>query len=89
MDTLRSFLFANVYRNPVAKGEESKARDIIKALYTYYSEHPEKLPADFVPQLDFDGISRVICDYIAGMTDHYAVDKFTEIFTPTGWHVRG
>ena len=88
MDELRTFLFRNVYRNPVAKGEESKARDIIKALYTYYSKYPEKLPADFVPQLDFDGISRVICDYIAGMTDKYAVFKYEEIFIPSAWHVR-
>ena len=88
MDQLRSFLFQRVYRNPVAKGEESKARDIIKALYTYYSRYPEKLPADFVPQLDFDGISRVICDYIAGMTDKYAVYKYEEIFIPSAWHVR-
>ena len=88
MDDLRNFLFAKVYRNPVAKGEESKARDIIKALYTYYNAHPEKLPADFVPQLDFDGITRVICDYIAGMTDKYAVYKYEEIFIPSAWHVR-
>ncbi len=88
MDSLRSFLFQRVYRNPVAKGEESKARDIIKALYTYYSKHPEKLPADFVPQLDFDGISRVICDYIAGMTDKYAVYKYEEIFIPSAWQIR-
>ena len=88
MDELRSFLFAKVYRNQVAKGEESKARDIIKALYTYYNNHPEKLPADFVPQLDFDGITRVICDYIAGMTDKYAVYKYEEIFIPSAWHVR-
>jgi len=88
MDDLRNFLFARVYRNPVAKGEESKARDIIKALYTYYNAHPEKLPADFVPQLDFDGITRVICDYIAGMTDKYAVYKYEEIFIPSAWHVR-
>jgi len=88
MDDLRTFLFARVYRNPVAKGEESKARDIIKALYVYYSKYPEKLPADFVPQLDFDGISRVICDYIAGMTDKYAVYKYEEIFIPSAWHVR-
>lgn len=88
MDDLRSFLFSRVYRNPVAKGEESKARDIIKALYSHYSSHPEKLPADFIPQLDFEGISRVICDYIAGMTDKYAVYKYEEIFIPSAWHVR-
>ena len=89
MDDLRSFLFARVYRNPVAKGEESKARDIIRALYSYYIKRPEKLPADFVPQLDFDGMSRVVCDYIAGMTDKYAVYKYSEIFIPAAWNVRG
>ncbi len=88
MDKLRTFLFKQVYRNPIAKGEEVKARGIIQALYTYYSNHPEKLPADFVPQLDFDGIDRVICDYIAGMTDKYAVYKYEEIFIPSAWQQR-
>ena len=41
------------------------------------------------PQLSFEGLERTVCDYIAGMTDNYAVDKFTEIFIPAGWHVRG
>ena len=89
MDELRTFLFARVYKNPVAKGEESKARAMLQALYTYYTKHPEKLPADFIPQLDFDGMPRVICDYIAGMTDKYAVAKYEEIFIPSAWHVRG
>lgn len=88
MDELRTFLFQKVYRNPVAKGEESKARGIIQALYTYYNNNPEKLPADFIPQLDFDGMSRVVCDYIAGMTDKYAVYKYEEIFVPSAWTVR-
>jgi dGTPase len=39
--------------------------------------------------MSFDGMERTVCDYIAGMTDHYAVDKYTEIFIPTGWNVRG
>ncbi len=89
MNGLRTFLFHNVYRNPVAKGEESKAKGIIQALYTYYSKHPEALPADFAPQLDFEGMPRVICDYIAGMTDKYAVYKYEEIFVPSAWQVRG
>jgi len=86
---LRAFLFERVYRNPVAKGEEVKAKDMLRRLYEYYIHHIDKLPADFQPQLSFDGLERTVCDYIAGMTDHYAVDKFTELFTPTGWHVRG
>lgn len=86
---LRSFMFERVYRNPVAKGEESKARGMIQRLYEYYVRHPEALPADFLPQLSFDGMERTVCDYIAGMTDKYAVDKYTELFIPSGWRVRG
>ncbi len=88
MDKLRDFMFENVYRNPVAKGEESKARDILKALYEYYCKNPEKLPADFLPQLDFDGFDRTVCDYIAGMTDKYAVHIYSEIFIPAAWQMR-
>jgi dGTPase len=86
---LRSFMFERVYWNPVAKGEETKAKDMLKRLYEYYYENPQALPADFQPQLSFEGMGRIVCDYIAGMTDNYAVDKFNEIFVPIGWHVRG
>ena len=86
---LRSFMFARVYRNPVAKGQESKAKDMLQRLYEYYIRHPEALPEDFLPQLSFDGMERTVCDYIAGMTDNYAIDKYTELFIPAGWHVRG
>ncbi len=85
---LRAFMFENVYRNPRAKGEESKAKDMLQRLFEYYIAHPEALPEDFQPQLSFDGMERTVCDYIAGMTDNYAVDKFTEIFVPTCWNVR-
>jgi dGTPase len=86
---LRQFMFENVYRNPVAKGQEQKAKDMLKRMYEYYISHPEALPADFQPQLSFDGMERTVCDYIAGMTDNYAVDKYTELFIPMGWQVRG
>ena len=88
MHALREFMFERVYRNPVAKGEESKARDILKSLYEYYMRHPEQLPDNFRPQLDFDGIERVVCDYIAGMTDKFAIYKYEEIFIPSGWQGR-
>ena len=86
---LRSFMFDNVYRNPVAKGEESKAQEMLQRMFAYYMTHPEAIPEDFHPQLSFEGLERTVCDYIAGMTDNYAVDKYTEIFIPVGWHVRG
>ena len=89
MEALRSFMFERVYKNPVAKGEESKARRILQQLYEYYIKYPERLPPDFQPQLDFDGIERIVCDYIAGMSDKYAMYKYEELFIPAAWHVRG
>ena len=69
--------------------EEKKAKFMLQRLYEYYVRHPDALPEDFHPQLSFDGMERTVCDYIAGMTDNYAVDKYTEIFIPMGWNVRG
>ena len=89
LKTLRSFMFERVYRNPVAKSEEARAQDMLQRMFEYYVENPEALPEDFHPQLSFEGLERNVCDYIAGMTDNYAVDKFTEIFIPMGWNVRG
>ena len=89
MEALRNFMFERVYKNPVAKGEEVKARHILQELYGYYIKHPEALPADFQPQLSFDGMERTVCDYIAGMTDKYAMYKYDELFIPLAWQVRG
>ena len=86
---LRAFMFERVYRNPVAKGEESKAKDMLQRLYEFYFTHPEEMPEDFQPQLSFEGLERTVCDYIAGMTDNYAVNKYTEIFIPMGWQMKG
>ncbi len=88
MEALRGFMFERVYKNPVAKGEESKARRILQELYEYYIKHPEKLPADFQPQVTFEGMGRTVCDYIAGMTDKYAIYKYSELFIPTAWQLR-
>ncbi len=86
---LRAFMFEHVYRNPIAKSQESKAKDMLQRLFEYYYKNPQELPEDFHPQMSFDGLERTVCDYIAGMTDNYAVDKYTEIFIPMGWNVRG
>lgn len=88
MQRLRSFMFERVYKNPIAKGEEAKARRILQELYEYYVKNPERLPPDFQPQLSFEGIPRIVCDYIAGMTDKYAMYKYSELFIPTAWQVR-
>lgn len=88
MNDLRNFLFQAVYHNPIAKGEEGKAQDMIQSLFRYYEAHPDELPADFQDVRAREGVERASCDYIAGMTDSYAVEKFGELFIPRAWTVK-
>jgi dGTPase len=82
---LRAFMFERVYRNPTAKGEESKAQAMLLALFEFYRKNPDELPDDFRAGLEQEGRERMVCDYIAGMTDNYAVEKYNEYFIPSGW----
>lgn len=84
-EKLHSFMFANVYTNPICKSEESKAMDMIKRLYEYFTANPETLPGEYAVIRDRDGAERAACDYIAGMTDHYAVKTYTNLFVPNSW----
>ncbi len=87
---LRAFMFRNVYKNPIAKGEEEKAKVMLEHLYFYYSEHIELLPAKYLRMYDEgEDKGRVLCDYISGMTDQYAITKFSEFFLPEAWAVDG
>ena len=87
MKELRKFMFYHVYLNPKAKGEEDKAVDLIHRLYEYYLTHLELLPEQFLHAIDLPGNCReqIVCDYIAGMTDNYAVKKYEEYFMPEAW----
>lgn len=82
---LRELLFELVYKNPVAKGEEGKAEEMLHMMFDYFCSYPEKLPKEYMPTLEEEGIERAVCDYISGMTDRYAVAKFNEIFIPESW----
>lgn len=89
MQGLRSFMFKQVYRNPKAKGEEARARNMLQELYRYYSRHLEMLPGEYLEliQKRNEREERVVCDYIAGMTDQYSINKFSELFIPKSWQV--
>ena len=84
---LKEFMFENVYTNPMAKGEEGKAQDMLRRLFEYYQRNPDCLPGDFQAIRAEEGVDRAVCDYIAGMTDPFAVDRFQELFIPKGWTV--
>ncbi|HPE16284.1 MAG TPA: deoxyguanosinetriphosphate triphosphohydrolase, partial [Oscillospiraceae bacterium] len=88
MEKLHDFMFERVYLNPVAKGEETKAQGMIRQLFEYYVNNIDDLPADAVSQLARDGKERVVCDYIAGMTDQFAVDCYKRAFLPLAWSVK-
>ena len=85
---LREFMFANVYTNPIAKGQEGKVEEMIKILYGYYLEHIDKLP-DYLKAMLDEGETkeRIVCDYVSSMTDRYAVSVFEEVYIPKSWTV--
>ena len=85
---LRSFMFEAVYCNPVAKGEESKAQAMLELLFRHYKDHLDELPGDYYAIAQTEGPERAVCDYIAGMTDMYAVDRYSAAFIPRAWTVK-
>lgn len=86
MDELREFLFDRVYIGSVAKTEEDKAIRVLQSISEYYLERPEELPAEFQPE-DEAELPLKVCDYVAGMTDRYALIKYQQFFLPRSWMV--
>ena len=84
-NSLRSFLFQTVYTNPIAKGEETKVDVMLEKMYEHFVKHPEEMGSEFKKQLEHESVERVVCDYIAGMTDRYALNKYKDIFLPKMW----
>ena len=82
---LRSFLFERVFRNPIAKGEESKAQDMLMYLFEYFVKHPDKMPDLYKKRLYIDSAERCACDFISGMTDRYAIEVYTDLCIPKVW----
>ena len=87
MVSLRQWMFENVYKNPAAKAEEGKAQQLIVRLYEYYMEHVDRLPEEYFIMIEknHETRERVVCDYIAGMSDRFAIDLFEELFVPKAW----
>lgn len=85
---LHAFLYRTVYRGSKAKAEEGKAEDMIEVLFNYLCNHPDAIPDEYRPIMRREGIKRATADYIAGMSDTYAVDLYKEIFIPKGWDTK-
>ncbi len=86
MKELRNYMFRHVYFNPKAKGEEIRAEAMIRQLFTYYYENSAELPEEYRDMItQGEKTEMVVCDYIAGMTDSFAVHTFENIFVPKAW----
>ena len=88
MAALKDFMFESVYTNPLAKGEEGKAQEMLKRLFEHYQKNPDQLPPDFQEIRLEEGVDRAVCDYIAGMTDPFAIEQFSKLFIPMAWTVK-
>ena len=87
-DSLRAFLFENVYLNPLAKGEEMKAKELLVKLFEYYVKNPDKMPELYRRNTENETVERCVCDFLAGMTDRYAIETYNDIFVPKVWRGR-
>ncbi len=88
VELFHKFLFEAVYLNPKAKSEESKVLGILSGIWEHYMADISRLPEDYRTIAAQDGDATAVCDYISGMTDDYAISRFSEIFIPTAWQVK-
>jgi dGTPase len=84
-DELRDFLFSNLYFSPKAKEDEKKVTMLIHMLWEHYTTYPVDLPDEYRSLMDRWGMEQVVVDYIAGMSDGYALKKFDELYVPRRW----
>ena len=78
---LGGFLLERFYRHPRVLRSAATAREAIAVIVEHYGRRPEELPADYRRRIDRDGLQRTVCDYVAGMTDRYAMDEWQRLVT--------
>ena len=78
-DDLHEFMYEHLYYNP------KRAKAMLCSLYRYFIEHPDELPEEYALVRERDGTHRAVADYVAGMTDNYALELYHELYIPRGW----
>lgn len=87
-DALHSFLSDHVYSHSAAKTEEPKAQALVIRLYTHFIKHIDDLPKEYQMIAERFDNDRAVCDYIAGMSDDFAIRTYERLFVPRCWDVR-
>ncbi len=83
LDVLREFMFERVYLRDGAAREQEKAIGVVRALFEHYLEYPEEIPDEYARAPGTD--AERVADYIAGMTDRFALRTYERLFLPQGW----
>ncbi len=78
----KEFLYQNLYFSTSLKGDKDKAEVIVKELFDYWLAHPETLPQSYQEKTGHEAVARVVCDYIAGMTDPFVLECHRKLCTP-------
>jgi dGTPase len=86
-DELHNFLYDRVYLNYSAKAEEAKVDGIIGGIFTYLTKNPQFMPEQYARVVASEGIERAVTDYIAGMTDTFAIKFFENVYIPKSWNI--
>ncbi len=86
-NALRKFMFEKVYLAGPAKTEDEKAQGVLWDLLEHFERDPDRMPQEHQRIAESDGIKRAVADYIAGMTDRYALDMYTALFIPAAWRL--
>lgn len=84
---LHKYMYEYLYLNSEAKVEEKKVDGMVSALFEHFVKHPDKLPEEYALVRERDGTARAVCDYVAGMTDNFALEMYHELYIPRGWAV--
>lgn len=86
---MRTYMFRHVYTNPKAKNQEEKAQNLLRQLYEYYMKYPQRMPEEYQRLMSEGNFTRerVVCDYIAGMTDQYTIETYEELYIPKAWKI--
>lgn len=87
VNDLRTYLFDRVYTSPVVKREAERARNVVTELFHYFQGRPDAMPSTYLDDPREEGVDRRVADYIAGMTDYFAIQLFQELFVPKMWPI--
>ncbi|MCD8322004.1 MAG: deoxyguanosinetriphosphate triphosphohydrolase [Oscillospiraceae bacterium] len=87
-DVFNDFMYNAVYRNPTAKGEESKVQGILGPTLEYYIKNVDRLPPEYQAIAESEGAQTAATDYVSGMTDSFAIATFEDLFIPASWSVK-